>query len=107
MGQLWFIGFLSKILATPLLEQYGHFRVLKTVLIPLNLLSFQLQYMSKSYALRCIGFYLAGFTKLKMVPLLALLKESVQIRHSGKATTFMYFFCFTIVAMFCFFLHFI
>ena len=40
LGQLWFMGFLSKILATPLLEKFGYLRVLKVLIIPLNILSF-------------------------------------------------------------------
>jgi len=42
MGQLWFIGFLVKILATPLLEKYGYLCILKAIIIPVNILSFNL-----------------------------------------------------------------
>jgi hypothetical protein len=77
MGQLWFIGFLVKILATPLLEKYGYLCILKAIIIPVNILSFNLQYLPNSYLLRCIGFALAGFSKLKMVPCLILIKDTV------------------------------
>jgi hypothetical protein len=44
LGQLWFIGFLVKILAAPLLEKYGHMNVVKKVIMPMNILSFTLIY---------------------------------------------------------------
>jgi hypothetical protein len=77
IGQLWFIGFLAKVLAAPLLEQYGYLFILKVLVIPLNILSFQLQYIPNSYWMRCIGFALAGFCKLKTVPCLILIKDTV------------------------------
>ena len=42
LGQLWFVGFLAKILATPLLENYGYLYILKALIIPMNILSFNL-----------------------------------------------------------------
>jgi hypothetical protein len=40
LAQMWFFGFLAKVLAAPLLERYGHQNFLKRVLIPLNIISF-------------------------------------------------------------------
>lgn len=107
MGQLWFIGFLTKVLGTPLQEKYGHLPFLKAVLIPLNILSFQLQYLPKSYFLRCVGFCIAGFCKLKTVPLLINLKDSVEKKRANFTTTFFYMFYFSVIACFCIYIHYI
>ena len=56
MGQLWFTGFLLKLGATPLLEKIGYLKFLKYGIIPLNILSFQLQYLNIPYIIRCFGF---------------------------------------------------
>ena len=78
LGQLWFVGFLAKMFATPLLENYGYLYILKVLIIPLNILSFNLQYMTNSYFLRCVGFAMSGFCRLKMVPCMILIKDTVQ-----------------------------
>ena len=107
IGQLWFIGFLTKVPIVPLQERYGYQFCLKVFVIPLNILSFQLQYLPNSYILRCIGFFISGFCKIKQVPCMILLKDLVSKRYSSVATTFMYCFYFSSIMMFCLYIEFI
>ena len=107
MGQLWFIGFLLKILATPLLEKFGYLFILKTVIIPMNILSFQLQYLPDSYLLRCIGFLMSGFCRLKTVPCLLLIKDIVSEKNDSITSTLYYSMNFSVVAIFCFYIEYI
>lgn len=104
MAQMWFFGYLAKVLAAPLLERYGHMNFLKRVLIPLNIISFWMMYLSNSYIQRCIGFFLTGFCRLKFVPLQMILRESVETKYSAFATTFLYMFVYTIIVVFCVFI---
>lgn len=104
---MWFFGFLFKSFAAPLLERFGHLTVLKRVLIPLNIISFQLQMFSNSYFLICLGYLVTGLTKLKMIPLQTILRESVEVKHSAAAVTFLYMFVFTIIVVFCVYIEYV
>jgi hypothetical protein len=67
----------------------------------MNIVAFNLQYLSPSYKLRCLGFFLAGLARLKLIPFALILKENVETKYSSYATTFMYSFVFMVLFVFC------
>lgn len=108
IGQMWFIGFCAKIVLAPLLDKYGHLNVLKRLLIPMNIVGYHLQYLSGShYFLRCLGYFFAGMCRLKMIPCMLIVKESVESKHSAKATTFYWMFNFSVLLSFCIYIEYV
>jgi hypothetical protein len=108
MGQMWFIGFCAKIIIAPLLEKYGRLNILKRLLIPMNIIAFQLQYLSGPYYfLRCLGFLLSGMARIKMFPYMLILSETVESKHSAQANTLFYMFIFTVLLSFCIYIEYV
>ena len=104
---MWFIGFCAKVVLAPLLEKYGHSIVLKRLLIPMNIVAFQLQYLPGSFLLRCLGYLLAGLSRVKMIPLMLNLIDSVENKYSTYTTTFFWMFVFSVMLSFSIFMEYI
>jgi hypothetical protein len=101
MSQMWFFGYLLKTFAVPVQEKLGHLLFLKRVVIPVNILSFCMQTLSRSYIARCTGFLLSGLCKLKLIPLSMILTGCVETKHRANSITFLYSFMLTVGAVLC------
>jgi hypothetical protein len=74
LAQFYFIGFSSKIVLVPIPEKIGLVKFVKFFVIPLNILSFFLTYQAGEYVWRCVGFFLAGIMRIKMMTIVLILK---------------------------------
>lgn len=78
--------------------------MLKRIVIPLNIVSYNLAYQSRSYNLRCLGFLITGLMKVKMNPCMLILREIVETKHSSISLTFFWMFVATTIMVFCFYI---
>jgi hypothetical protein len=87
MPQLYFIGYSSRIILIAVPQKIGLVKFIKFFVIPLNILSYSLSSFAPSYALRCIGFFLTGMLRIKMMIFLVVLKDQAESKYSSWAST--------------------
>jgi hypothetical protein len=75
---------------------------LKFAIIPLNILGFQLQFFSRSYEVRCLGFFIQGICYLKMNCCFIFLKDICEQKYETIVSTVTIGRDHSVIAMFCF-----
>ena len=88
--QIYFIGFSSRIFFLPIGEKMGLVKFTKFVIIPLNILSYTMGYQTQTYAWRCVGFFLMGMCRIKMITGILILKTQSESKYHSYAGSITY-----------------